>query len=181
MRWLLLLVLGLGCAHVPSAKVEHYTGEVILSIPGSKKPFGRLPTVARITRDPEAGLIMEEMVLPGRTANDHAREIVVNYEHTDEFGVFKVHDNLKSFHGTVTFVGTPWHWEEWRMSYVMKDKARVKGLALKEDGIIKTRKIIYNAKGKPIFVQREVLNPASSSEYKKLRQQIVQRKLKYKK
>jgi hypothetical protein len=181
MKWLLLIALTMGCAHIPSAKVEHYIGEVILTIPGGKKPFGRLPTVVRITKDPDAGLIMEEAVLPGRTAKDHAREIVMNYQHTDEFGVFNVHDNLKSFKGTVRFVGTPWHWEEWHMNFVMKDKVSVKGLALKEDGIIKTRKIIYNAKGKPLFVQREVLTPTTASEYKKLRQQIVQRKLKYKK
>lgn len=178
---LLLLFLLSACAHIPSAKVEHYIGDLTLSIPGSKKPFGKLPMVARITKDPDAGLIMEEFVLPGRTPEAAAREIVTNYTATKEFGVYNIEDNLKSFKGIVRFTGTPWHWEEWTLNIRMKDNAIVKGLAFKEDGEIRTRKIVYSSKGKPLFVQREHLRPASAADYKKFRRQIVQRKLKYKK
>lgn len=180
MKLLLLLLFLSACAHIPSAKVEHYIGEITLNIPGGKKPFGKMPMVARITKDPDAGLIMEEYVLPGRTPGSAAREIVTNYTATDEFGVYTVQDNLKSFQGIVRFTGTPWHWEEWTTDIRMKDKAIVKGLALKEDGEIRTRKIVYSSKGKPLFIQREHLRPATANEYKKFRRQIVQRKLKYK-
>ncbi len=179
MKLLLLFFLS-ACAHVPSAKVEHYIGDITLSIPGAKQPFGKLPMVARITKDPDAGLIMEEYVLPGRTPQAPAREIVTNYTATEEFGVYTVEDNLKSFKGTVRFTGTPWHWEEWSINARMKDKGLVKGLAAKEDGEIRARKIVYSSKGKPLFIQREHLRPASAAEYKKFRRQIVQRKLKYK-
>lgn len=178
---LLLCLLLTACAHIPSAKVEHYIGEITLTIPGAKRPFGKLPVVARITKDPEAGLIMEEYVLPGRTPQNPAREIVTNYTATEEFGVYTVEDNLKSFRGTVRFSGTPWHWEEWSIYARMKDKGIVKGLASKEDGEIRARKIVYSSKGKPLFIQREHLRPAPLVEYKKLRRQIVQRKLRYKK
>jgi hypothetical protein len=180
MKLIVLLLLS-ACAHIPSAKVEHYIGEITLSIPGGKTPFGKLPVVARITKDPEAGLIMEEYVLPGRTPQEPAREIVTNYTATEEFGVYSIEDNLKSFKGTVRFTGTPWHWEEWSIGVRMRDKGIVKGIAAKEDGEIRARKIVYSSKGKPLFIQREHLRPASAAQYKKFRRQIVQRKLRYKK
>ena len=181
MRLLSLLLLLCSCTHtVPRAEVDHYAGEITLKIPKAHRPFARLPVVMRVTRDPEMGMIMEELVMPARDAKAAAREIVSNYRATIKEGLFQVRDNLHSFRGVVQFTsGRAWHWDKWSLHIIMKDGARVRGNGQVTDNGFEVLKTVYSAKGSPLFIQREVLRPIDHNEYKTRRRQIVRRELKY--
>ncbi len=177
--WFLVFLFCTSCATRPRAEVEHYTGEITLKIPGAATPFARLPIVVRFTSDPVAGLMMEELIMPGRDEKSAAREIVYNYKAKERPGVFEVRDNLKSFRGIVHFTGTAWHWDSWNLHIIMKDGSRVRGSGQKLDQQVRTIKTVYSAKGSPLFIQRELLQAVSPTEYKTRRRQIVKRELKY--
>lgn len=166
----LVLVLS-GCATslkpqaLPEATTKFYFGEVIMSSPDGKIPYGKSVSLIKRTVDPANNTISEIVLQPPRDPKQKPKDINTILKRVESSNVFSAADDEKKFEGKLTFTGSEWSWNNWTYDIKLADGSKLDGVGVLDASGIKTQKTFYKPDGKASILIKEDVKLISSAEY----------------
>lgn len=169
--YLLLVLIFSGCATslktqaLPAANTQYYYGEVIISSPDGKIPYGKSVSLIKRTVDPANNTISEIVLQPPRDPKQKPKDINTTLKRIESSNVFFASDDEKTFEGKLTFTGSEWSWNNWTYDIKLADGSKLDGVGVLDSAGIKTQKTFYKPDGKASILIKEDVKSISSAEY----------------
>lgn len=152
---------------------KYYYGEVLISSPDGKTPYGKSVSLIKRTVDPANSIITEIVLQPARDPKQKPKDINTVLKREGSTNVFSTADDAKTFSGKLTFTGAEWSWNNWTYDIKLADGSKLDGKGVHSEAGIKTEKTFYKPDGVASILIKEDVKYISSDEYNSRHKQMM--------
>lgn len=177
--FLILTFVFVSCANTPStpvsqqANTKYYFGEVFISSPDGKTPYGKSVSLIKRIVDPSQQTISEIVLQPSRDPKQKPKDINTTLKRAGNSNIFLATDDEKKFEGKLTFAGAEWDWNNWTYDIKLADGSKLTGIGVMDLAGIKTEKTFFKSDGKASILIKEDVKVINSDEYEAKHKQIM--------